>query len=37
MENTSSLKGVQDADWDGLHAEWSYHPDNGFDVSISKN
>lgn len=37
MENTTSLMGVQDADWNGLHAEWTYHPDNGFEVSIAKN
>jgi hypothetical protein len=36
MQKTSALMGVQDADWDGLLAEWTYHPDKGFELSISK-
>lgn len=34
MEKTSSLMGVVSDDWDGISAEWSYHPDNGFDVVL---
>lgn len=34
MEATTSLMGLREADWDGIHAEWSYHPDNGFDVTL---
>ena len=36
MEKTSSLMGVQDAEWDGLSAKWTYHPDKGFELSITK-
>lgn len=36
ISNTTALMGVQDADWDGLHAEWTYHPDNGLEISINK-
>ena len=34
MSRTSSLMGVQDADWDGISISWSYHPDNGLDASL---
>ena len=34
MEKTSSLMGVVSDSWDGISADWSYHPDNGFDVVL---
>ena len=34
MSRTSSLMGVQDADWDGISISWSYHPNNGLDASL---
>jgi hypothetical protein len=37
IENTTSLMGLQDAEWDGIHAQWSYHPDNGLDVILTDN
>ena len=35
MEQTRALDGRQTADWDGVTAAWSYHPDNGMDVILS--
>jgi hypothetical protein len=32
MLRTSSLMGVQDAEWDGISISWTYHPDNGLDT-----
>ncbi len=37
MNATSSLMGVQTGDWDNFSASWTYHPNNGLDVSITKN
>lgn len=34
MERTTSLMGVVSDSWDGISADWSYHPDNGFDVVL---
>jgi len=34
MDNTSSLMGLQTANWDGILASWTYHPRNGFDVYL---
>ena len=34
IEATTSLMGLREADWNGYHAEWSYHPDNGLDITI---
>jgi len=34
MNSTRALDGRQEADWDGLVASWSYHPDTGLDVII---
>ena len=36
MENTTSLMGLQEATWDGIHAQWSYHPDNGLDLVLNE-
>jgi len=32
--STTAMMGVQDADHDGLHYSWSYHPDNGVNMVI---
>lgn len=34
MNRTSSLMGVQDAEWDGISVSWSYHPSRGLDASF---
>jgi hypothetical protein len=34
MDHTTSLMGLQEAEWDGIEASWSYHPDNGFDLVL---
>jgi len=34
ISNTNSLMGVQEAEWDNIKIRWTYHPDNGLDVSI---
>lgn len=35
METTTALMGRQSEQADGLSYEWSYHPDNGLDLTIS--
>lgn len=35
LENTTSLMGLQQAEWSGIHAQWSYHPDNGLDLVLT--
>lgn len=35
MSQTRALDGRQSADWDGIHASWSYHPDSGLDIVLS--
>jgi hypothetical protein len=35
MNATRALDGRRDAQWDGITAEWSYHPDNGLDVILT--
>lgn len=37
MDQTRSLDGRQDGEWDDIEAEWSYHPDDGLDVVLSVN
>lgn len=34
MLSTRALDGMQDAEWKGIHASWTYHPDNGFNISL---
>ncbi len=34
MYQTTSSMGVQEADWDGISATWTYHPDRGLDANI---
>lgn len=36
MSRTSSLDGFQEADWDGMRATWSFHPDDGLDVILER-
>jgi hypothetical protein len=31
IDSTSSLQGLREASWNGIEAQWSYHPDNGLD------
>jgi hypothetical protein len=37
MDSTTSLMGRQEASWGEVNANWSYHPDNGFDVVLYDN
>lgn len=34
MDSTNSLAGMVSDDWDGYEASWTYHPDNGMDLTI---
>lgn len=34
MDSTRALDGMQNADWAGISASWTYHPDNGLDVIL---
>ena len=34
FDSTSSLMGLQEYEWDGLHVQWTYHPDNGLDILV---
>lgn len=36
MESTRALDGRQTDSWDGFTASWTYHPDNGLDITIQK-
>jgi hypothetical protein len=36
MGETRALDGRQTAEWDGIQASWSYHPDNGLDLILSR-
>ena len=36
IASTTSLMGVQDATWDNYEASWTYHPNNGLDISIER-
>lgn len=36
MEKTRALDGRQSASWDGIEASWSYHPDTGLDVVLTR-
>lgn len=33
--NTSALQGLVSGEWDNFSASWTYHPDNGLDLSLS--
>lgn len=34
IESTRALDGTQDDDWGELHARWTYHPDDGLDITL---
>lgn len=34
ISNTNSTMGVQEAAWDNFEMSWTYHPDNGLNVSV---
>lgn len=34
INNTNSTMGVQEATWNNFEMSWSYHPNNGLDVSV---
>lgn len=34
MDSTSALMGVQTASWDGIEANWTYHPRRGLDIYL---
>ncbi|WP_269142641.1 hypothetical protein [Georgenia yuyongxinii] len=34
MTSTRALDGRQTAEWDGVVATWSFHPDDGLDVIL---
>lgn len=36
MEQTRALDGRQSESWDGIEASWSYHPDSGLDIVLSR-
>jgi hypothetical protein len=36
MDNTRALDGRQTDSWDGFTASWTYHPDDGLDITIQK-
>lgn len=36
MEKTRALDGRQSASWEGIEASWSYHPDTGLDVVLTR-
>lgn len=36
ISGTTSLMGVQTARWENLEASWTYHPNNGLDISIER-
>lgn len=33
--STRALDGMQTASWDNFSARWTYHPDNGLDITIT--
>jgi hypothetical protein len=34
MDSTRALDGMQADEWDGFHATWTYHPDDGINLII---
>ncbi|MBT1668552.1 hypothetical protein KK092_04085 [Curtobacterium flaccumfaciens pv. flaccumfaciens] len=34
MLSTRAMDGMQEGDFRGIHASWTYHPDNGFNLSL---
>ena len=36
ISNTRALDGMQSASWSGYEATWTYHPDNGLDLTLQR-
>lgn len=36
MDSTTALMGVQEANYEGMTLSWTYHPENGLDISITE-
>lgn len=36
MDSTRALDGMQDAEWGGFTASWTYHPDEGLNLIITE-
>jgi hypothetical protein len=36
MDSTTAMMGRQHEEHDGLTYDWSYHPDNGFNMTITE-
>ncbi|WP_020076065.1 hypothetical protein [Cryocola sp. 340MFSha3.1] len=36
IETTRALDGRQEGTWDGVDASWTYHPDNGLDLTLTE-
>ncbi|WP_341935300.1 hypothetical protein MRBLWO14_000945 [Microbacterium sp. LWO14-1.2] len=36
MDSTRAMDGVQSDEFDGIKAQWSYHPDNGLDLILTR-
>jgi hypothetical protein len=34
MLSTRALDGMREANFRGIHASWTYHPDNGFNLGL---
>lgn len=34
MDNTRALDGMQEDTWDGIEARWTYHPDQGMNLTL---
>lgn len=35
IDSTRALDGRQEDSWDGIQAQWTYHPDNGLDMVLT--
>lgn len=37
MSATRALDGMQDGQWEGISASWTYHPDDGLNITLTMN
>ncbi len=37
MNHTTALMGAQSSQFNGIQVEWTYHPNNGLDISFTQN
>ena len=37
MSATRALDGMQDGQWEGIRASWTYHPDDGLNITLTMN